>query len=477
MGPPRRTARVRAPLTPGQLELLRRIADGAEPLTTADSRLAVSVYALRSRRLVSTTSPRHYWSASVTDEGRALLERVGQPGAANVLVTATERPDALPRNREIPAGRDLVSALHASGGVMRVSNPTPQERAEWRRAIHASRAAAATAGQRIRHGGRDGGDLVIRLEPQDAEIEAPAPTTVPVPNRLPRRPHPLVVATRDVARPGHDGWIHTMRRPGTVHMKVTRHTLNRALRIAQAILTEATRRGHRVEAAGSSRGCTGGASLVIGGQRFELTLAEPTTRVPHVPTPEEERRARTYEWAHVPKWDFVASGRLELRHGHTSAGKLAADGARWRLEARLGHVLDRLEQQAHDLDVQAARRAEEERRRLERERSDWEEAMRRAHLRLVETSRVEHLGDQVDRWHEAQRIRAFVAAARSHAVAPECVDPKTEEWLTWAWDHADAIDPLLGPLHMPNPPEPTPSALERFLDGWSAFGPTRVGRR
>lgn len=349
-------------------------------------------------------------------------------------------------------------------------------RAGWRRAIHASRGVAASAGQRIQHSGRDGGDLVIRLVPLAAETERPAIATIRVPTRLPRQLHPIVAATRDIARPGPDGWVDTMRRPGVIHLRLTRQNLNRALRIGQAIFREATRRGHRVEATGSSRGCSAGACLAIGGQRFELTLAEQTTRVPHIPTAEEEARAQRYEWAHVPKWNYVATGRLALRHGHSTDGKLAADGARWQLEDRLGQVLDRLEHRAGELDAQAERHAATERERLERERKDWEEAMRSAQLRLIEADRVEHLRDQVRRWDEASRIRAFIDDVRARLSAPSGLEPKVEEWLAWASDHADGIDPLLGAVHMPDAPVPTPSALGPFLDGWSPHGPTRLSR-
>lgn len=318
---------------------------------------------------------------------------------------------------------------------------------------------------------------MIRLVPLAAETERPAIATIRVPTRLPQQLHPIVAATRDIARPGPDGWVDTMRRPGVVHVRLTKQSLDRALRIAHAIFREATRRGHRVETTGSSRGCAAGAYLAIGGQRFELSFAEQTTRVPHVITAEEETRAQRYEWAHVPKWDYVATGRLVLRQGHSSDGKLASDGARWQLEDRLGHVLDHLEQQAHELDVQAERHATAERERLERERSGWEEAMRSAQRRLVEHNRVEHLCDQIRGWEEANKIRTFVAAVRSSAGSPECVEPKTEEWLAWATDYADLIDPLLGPLYMPDAPSPAPRALEPFLDGWSPYGPTRSAHR
>ena len=103
--------------------------------------------------------------------------------------------------------------------------------------------------------------------------------------------------------------------------------------------------------------------------------------------------------------------------------------------------------------------------------------MRSARSQLTESHRAEHLDDQIERWEQASKIRSFVASARSGSVAPSAVDPKTEAWLSWATDHADAIDPLLGAVYMPEPPKPTHAALEPFLDGWSPYGATRLRHR
>ena len=254
-----------------------------------------------------------------------------------------------------------------------------------------------------------------------------------------------------------------------LHLRVAPKSVRRVLLIAQSLILEAERRGYSAEVGTGDRRCDGGLCIAIDGYRFELTFVEETDRHPHIATKTELDRAERHSWEKVPEWDYVPSGRLQLRSGHDGYRPLAADRVRWRLDDRLGHVLADLEARADEF----KQRAMEEQRRLEQRQLAWEQAMDRARSRLVESHRADHLGKQVHNWRHASEIRALVAAARDAAGAAWAVDPKTEEWLTWASDHADAIDPLRGPMHMPDPPEPTSTALQPFLDGWSPYGPDR----
>ena len=70
----------RTPLTAGQWELLQRIVRGSPPISKEDAQLAVSVYALRNRRLVQTPNERSYWQAAATELGQkvAAAETVEQ---------------------------------------------------------------------------------------------------------------------------------------------------------------------------------------------------------------------------------------------------------------------------------------------------------------------------------------------------------------------------------------------------------------
>jgi hypothetical protein len=50
-----------------------------------------------------------------------------------------------------------------------------------------------------------------------------------------------------------------------------------------------------------------------------------------------------------------------------------------------------------------------------------------------------------DAWHQSERIRAFLAAAREARQRDQVTtDPDSDigRWLTWAADYADSINPL-----------------------------------
>jgi hypothetical protein len=355
---------------------------------------------------------------------------------------------------------------------LRIADPQPAERREWRRSIAASQGhAKVPSGMRITHQGRDHGDLIIRLSVVEPLPEPETrPPLIPVIERL-TRPHPLIAATRSGASSARDGWVDRMRTKGVLHMRVASQSVRRVLLITQSLILEAERRGYGVEVGSEDRRCAGGLCITIDGHPFELTFAEENDRHPHVATKTELDRAERYSWQKVPEWDYTPSGRLQLRSGHDGYKPLATDRVRWRLDDRLGHALAELEARAGEF----TRRAMEEQRRLEQRQLAWEQAMERARIRLVESHRADHLRRQVDDRRHASEIRALVAAARDAAGATWAIDPKTEEWLTWASDHADEIDPLRAPMHMLDPPEATSSALQPFLDGWSPYGPDRRG--
>jgi len=85
-----------------QLVLLRRVADG-QPVTSAESTLVTSAYALRNRNSVTTPRSKGVWTAVITDAGRYYLQHA-----------ATQLPD---RWRPFPAIQPSPSATEHGPGT------------------------------------------------------------------------------------------------------------------------------------------------------------------------------------------------------------------------------------------------------------------------------------------------------------------------------------------------------------------------
>ncbi len=340
----------------------------------------------------------------------------------------------------------MVARIQQAGGVLRLSGLSREDRARWRRTIHATiNQGGLPDGTRLRHTGRDQGDLVIRLVADTAANEPRKPQTpkVPVPTRLPARPHPIVTATRDAATPV-QGWVNTRRRAGVAHISVANSSLPRALRLLQGLLAEAERRGYPTTTTGRDGTCAGGLGLVVDGHAFEVVLAEERTRVPHQLTAANQDRPAAYQWA--PRWDYIASGRLVLRNGHGSYGPpLATDRTRWRIEERLGNAFERLEAAAVEAESRHQERARAEQERYARYLEDLD----RQHQQRVAAHRVEHLTRQVAGGRLGSDIQAFVDQARA-SVDPE--DEAAAAWLDWAAAYAESIDPLRRPIGIPDEP-------------------------
>lgn len=82
-----------------QLSILRRIADGVEPVTSREHHLATTVYALRNRGLVATMRTGGAWTASITDEGRYFLAHGYYRADAAATVTDRSKPTEADRGR------------------------------------------------------------------------------------------------------------------------------------------------------------------------------------------------------------------------------------------------------------------------------------------------------------------------------------------------------------------------------------------
>jgi len=94
--------------------------------------------------------------------------------------------------------------------------------------------------------------------------------------------------------------------------------------------------------------------------------------------------------------------------------------------------------------------------------------MDRAKIRLTEAHRANVFTEQAVTWKRSKMFRNYLAELRAVAAAG---DEDANRWIEWCAKYVENNDPLNNPVGMPEDPDPTPEALQPFLDGWSAYGP------
>lgn len=254
--------------------------------------------------------------------------------------------------------------------------------------------------------------------------------------RVPRQlvdPHPLVRRTAEVLRSAGPGLYGTVnaRREKCLDLRVGTRSLERALRIMDALVKALERRGFRVTISTAEKPET---QVEMLGQRLSITLDERIKRTEHVP-----RNGERYG----PKWDYIPSGQLRLKIDEWggSARKTWSDGERARLERQLNDVIVGLVVIA---DAKRAREQEREREEAARREAERQRALAEQARREEEERRLV-LERQAESWTKSQRLRAFVdeverrAKEKGVSIAP---DSELGGWIVWARQHADRLDPL-----------------------------------
>jgi len=138
---------------------------------------------------------------------------------------------------------------------------------------------------------------------------------------------------------------------------------------------------------------------------------------------DREKPVREMLFLDRPKpYDNGATGELNIEVLGWSHGRQTSwgDRKRWTLEDRLPQLMRELEAQAVEAEE---RRLAKEREEAERQRQ-WEAAMDRAKVRLIEDHRVDVLRARLAAWHEADAIRAYCEAVEArHGADTIAADP------------------------------------------------------
>ncbi|MEP9364003.1 hypothetical protein ABLE68_13625 [Nocardioides sp. CN2-186] len=420
--------------------------------------------ALQNRRLATVSKRKGVWKAEPTDAGRYFVEHGEYPAghwsatAESAFVPFTPathtRPTREPKVTGLRPADQLMADLAAGGGEIKIP---ANEIGYWENLIlSATRHKKVPDGKRLKIAmGADRYERLIRLEhrPDWMTVEL---DPIQVADAL-RGPHPAVVALRDDKQ----------------RLQMKRGVRARALRILDAIAQAAAARGYAVAAPKAEQGyrhAKGHLVITIGKHPNTIVMDELNDRVSHEPTRQELERKARYSWSTIPKYDYLPSGRLRIKldRGWHVRQESFSDTKTINLEDRLPHVLQELELRA------AADEARERERELERDarKRQWEQIHDEAVVQAREHHRAGVLLAQVEGWHEAHRLDAYLNAMEARVTRLGSGDRKAaEEWMAWAQNYRQRIDPLSRELCLPPDPQFSAEVIAPFMRGLSPYGP------
>lgn len=257
------------------------------------------------------------------------------------------------------------------------------------------------------------------LELLQVEIEHDLQQLLQVPPRL-TNPHKLIAAAKADIEEQNITYRFTdllTTSYGKLAIKVSKKSLDRTFRLLDTLLKALQARGHRVVVSGSQT------YVQIREEKFEVAIREKLKR-------STEIRPGNYSY------DYTPTGTLVLKLGPSWRAKEWQDD-KVSLESRLSAALAYLEwktqqEEAWHLECQKAEEI-----RHEKERVLREQQVRKEH----ELHRFKELLQQAKRWHEAQLLRAYIAAVEQQAEDAPVPFPDRKAWLAWAGQKADWYDP------------------------------------
>jgi hypothetical protein len=261
-----------------------------------------------------------------------------------------------------------------------------------------------------------------------------------------RGAHPLVSQAREGLQSAAKSDVGFLIRPegSPLGLHVTRGTLRRALLMLDALLKAFEKQGYYVGT---------GPTVMIFGVDVAFRLDEMTE--PQRQTVDEHDLEGPYRFGHSRfREKHVPSGRLALQI--TTGNAYWSQGSRktWRdgkspLEKRLLSFVEGvvrfaaiLKKHKEECEREAVARQAEAERRAEAARQRAEK------LKLIkaERIRVRELLATAKNWQRSQALRAYIDAAiaiRTGPDAAEATDPSFAEWVAWATEQADRLDPFV----------------------------------
>lgn len=209
---------------------------------------------------------------------------------------------------------------------------------------------------------------------------------------------------------------------GSLDITTTPKLFDRALRILNTLIRALEELGHSIETEES------GTYAVIGDDRFRFNIRERITR---------NFKVDASNWRSAID---TPSGELILKLFNSYRYYEWKD-ARKPIEFALSFFIAKIELNAEEARI----KREEYERYAEIHRPRWEEEKKLAEelkLKLEnEKNQLDELFKSVKRWRKAQDIRDFANAKAALANDTNTMDEATRDWLKWAIEKADWLDP------------------------------------
>lgn len=247
--------------------------------------------------------------------------------------------------------------------------------------------------------------------------------------------HPLVTKTRKLLERGKPDDYGRLMAPWNIadrhrlDLRVSKGSLHRALRIANALIKALEKRDYSVEVTEQGTRC------LINGEHVTFHLWEKVKRSEQQPTKEQRERSWTFN-----RWVYTPTGELSfVLDVPWAERKNWTDRKGKPLEDQLNDIVVGMVKASEAITV-THRKWEEDRQRA------FEAEIRRQELeqqRRAEQERREELDSMAASWVKSRNLRSFLEACKSALSSSS--DSGTErraKWLDWASAYADSIDPL-----------------------------------
>ena len=292
-------------------------------------------------------------------------------------------------------------------------------------------------------------EIVYKVSPFIQSEEAP----IVVPDRL-SSPHPLIKQTSEILinRQPNDFRLVNPPKKGCLDITVSKGSLRRALRIMDTVIKALEKLGYGVYIAG------GRTKTKIQEVPISFGISEKLTTKKK--RPEDHDLSGSYRFGHsrfiedrAPSGDFCLTIHEAEDFYIYGCQQNWNDGKKSKIENRINSFIDGLVTVAVAKIERDKEREEEERRRIERQKQLENERLKRAELRrryLDEEARVTKLISEAENWKRSQVLREYIVEIEKHKAGDELpfsLDKPLADWLKWAHDQADWLDPL-----SPSPP-------------------------